>query len=144
MKKLVVLSVIIVFIIATLFYMFFFTDLLYHRGCFQDAKYCPDGSFVGREGLNCKFEKCPDLILCETDKNCPDGMQCFKFPDNEKPYCYNDGNRIKNNCDDSGKCNSYVCPPTCKKPYESCQLIDSEPPEIICVVNPNLARYPNQ
>ena len=27
--------------------------------CTQEAKLCPDGSYVGRTGPNCKFEKCP-------------------------------------------------------------------------------------
>ena len=29
--------------------------------CTQDAKQCPDGSFVGREGKDCKFKECPTL-----------------------------------------------------------------------------------
>lgn len=27
--------------------------------CTMDAKQCPDGSYVGRTGPNCEFEKCP-------------------------------------------------------------------------------------
>lgn len=27
--------------------------------CTQDAKMCPDGSFVGRGGPSCEFRKCP-------------------------------------------------------------------------------------
>jgi len=27
--------------------------------CTQDAKQCPDGSFVGRVGPNCEFAPCP-------------------------------------------------------------------------------------
>lgn len=27
--------------------------------CTQDAKQCPDGSYVGRQGPNCEFKKCP-------------------------------------------------------------------------------------
>jgi hypothetical protein len=27
--------------------------------CTQEAKLCPDGSYVGRTGPNCEFEKCP-------------------------------------------------------------------------------------
>src|SRR3989338_263182 len=27
--------------------------------CTQEAKQCPDGSYVGREGPNCEFAKCP-------------------------------------------------------------------------------------
>jgi len=29
--------------------------------CTQEAKICPDGSYVGRVGPNCEFEKCPDV-----------------------------------------------------------------------------------
>jgi len=28
--------------------------------CTMEAKLCPDGSYVGRTGPNCEFEKCPD------------------------------------------------------------------------------------
>ncbi|MEX1052666.1 MAG: hypothetical protein WEC80_02355 [Patescibacteria group bacterium] len=27
--------------------------------CTQEAKLCPDGSYVGREGPNCEFTQCP-------------------------------------------------------------------------------------
>ncbi len=27
--------------------------------CTQDAKLCPDGSYVGRSGPNCEFSPCP-------------------------------------------------------------------------------------
>ncbi len=30
------------------------------KACAQDAKECPDGSFVSREGPDCEFAKCPD------------------------------------------------------------------------------------
>ena len=29
--------------------------------CTMEAKECPDGSYVGRTGPNCEFEKCPGL-----------------------------------------------------------------------------------
>lgn len=29
--------------------------------CTMDAKQCPDGSYVGRVGPNCEFEKCPEI-----------------------------------------------------------------------------------
>lgn len=31
--------------------------------CTMDAKMCPDGTFVGRTGPMCEFEKCPDSPL---------------------------------------------------------------------------------
>ncbi|MDP3770216.1 MAG: hypothetical protein U1A25_02260 [Candidatus Sungbacteria bacterium] len=33
--------------------------------CTQEAKSCPDGSSVGRTGLNCEFALCPSEALCE-------------------------------------------------------------------------------
>jgi len=29
------------------------------KACTQEAKLCSDGSYVGREGLNCEFTPCP-------------------------------------------------------------------------------------
>ena len=31
--------------------------------CTQDVKLCPDGSYVSRQGPNCEFAKCPDIIM---------------------------------------------------------------------------------
>ena len=44
--------------------------------CTQDAKQCPDGSYVSREGPNCEFAKCPTInppfvIECKKDSDCP-------------------------------------------------------------------------
>lgn len=30
--------------------------------CTMDAKLCPDGSYVGREGPNCEFRACPGEV----------------------------------------------------------------------------------
>lgn len=48
--------------------------------CTQDAKQCPDGSWVGREGPNCEFTPCPTLTdqvtpsvsqtNCSSDSDC--------------------------------------------------------------------------
>jgi len=38
--------------------------------CTQEAKQCPDGSYVGRTGPNCEFAPCPSEALCEGGK-CP-------------------------------------------------------------------------
>lgn len=35
--------------------------------CTQEAKQCPDGSFVGRAGPNCEFTKCPTQITNQTN-----------------------------------------------------------------------------
>ncbi len=34
--------------------------------CTQEAKLCPDGTYVGRTGPNCEFTKCPDEISLQT------------------------------------------------------------------------------
>lgn len=45
--------------------------------CTQEAKQCPDGSYVGRTGPNCEFAKCPEIIdpspvtECKKDSDCP-------------------------------------------------------------------------
>lgn len=42
--------------------------------CTKEAKVCPDGSTVGREGPNCEFAACPDDVVCTDDAmECPDG-----------------------------------------------------------------------
>jgi hypothetical protein len=43
--------------------------------CTKDAKICPDGSAVGREGSDCEFAPCPDEGTACTDDamECPDG-----------------------------------------------------------------------
>ena len=47
------------------------------RVCQQDAMQCPDGSWVGRTGPNCKFAPCPPeppVTVCQQDAMlCPDG-----------------------------------------------------------------------
>ncbi|MEK7658308.1 MAG: peptidoglycan-binding protein [Patescibacteria group bacterium] len=42
--------------------------------CAQDAKQCPDGSYVGRTGPNCEFAQCP-----VNNNNCPT-VNCFWDP----------------------------------------------------------------
>ena len=49
--------------------------------CTQDAKQCPDGSFVGRTGPNCQFTACPTLKpssykQCKSNADCPSRYIC--------------------------------------------------------------------
>src|SRR3990167_1350393 len=37
--------------------------------CTEDAKICPDGSGVGREGPNCEFAACPDTVIPTPNPN---------------------------------------------------------------------------
>lgn len=46
------------------------------RACTQEAKQCPDGSYVSRTGPNCEFAECPSLnplpiTECKKDSDCP-------------------------------------------------------------------------
>lgn len=42
--------------------------------CTFEAKQCPDGSYVGRSGPKCEFAACPTANACPQDaKQCPDG-----------------------------------------------------------------------
>lgn len=46
------------------------------KACTQEAKLCPDGSYVGRSGPNCEFAVCPKTssVVCTQEvKLCPDG-----------------------------------------------------------------------
>lgn len=61
------------------------------KACTMDAKVCPDGSAVGRDGdNNCEFFPCPKvssekpkLIACTMEaKLCPDGSSVGRNPDN--------------------------------------------------------------
>jgi hypothetical protein len=52
--------------------------------CPEDVKICPDGSSVGRTGLNCEFSKCSPTIpkgeqgsICQSDSDCSKGYECI-------------------------------------------------------------------
>ena len=39
------------------------------QGCAQDAKQCPDGSYVGRIPPSCEFQQCPSISTTTTLTN---------------------------------------------------------------------------
>jgi hypothetical protein len=42
--------------------------------CTEDARQCPDGSYVARSGPACEFAPCPGAVACtEEARQCPDG-----------------------------------------------------------------------
>lgn len=44
------------------------------QACSEEAKQCPDGSYVARTGPNCEFAPCPSEVACPSDAmQCPDG-----------------------------------------------------------------------
>lgn len=86
--------------------------------CTQEAKQCPDGSYVGRTDKNCEFAKCPTtnpspVIECTKDSDCPSaqymcqetqgmGIAC---PSND-PSCVPTHTIIKGECKlkEGGRC----------------------------------------
>ncbi|QQR83391.1 hypothetical protein IPJ72_06390 [Candidatus Peregrinibacteria bacterium] len=50
--------------------------------CTMDAKQCPDGSFVGRQGPNCEFAACPDSSENDQEKweSYKDDTLSFHYP----------------------------------------------------------------
>ena len=46
--------------------------------CTQEAKQCPDGSYVMRVGSNCEFTQCPVTSAqnCITNGDCKEGFSC--------------------------------------------------------------------
>jgi len=52
------------------------------RACTEEAKLCPDGSYVGRTGPNCEFAPCPNTTNC----TCPQGY--ILEGDTCNPACY--------------------------------------------------------
>lgn len=42
-------------------------------GCSEEAKQCPDGTYVGRTGPSCAFAPCGTKACTEEAKQCPDG-----------------------------------------------------------------------
>ena len=69
--------------------------------CTQDAKECPDGSFVGRVAPSCEFAACPsasaetdESVFCTQDvKECPDGSFVSRVaPSCEFATCSSPGN----------------------------------------------------
>ncbi len=57
------------------------------RACTQEAKQCPDGSYVGRTGPNCEFTACPATVTqCNTDSDCKlisNGCTCAAIPSSD-------------------------------------------------------------
>lgn len=51
--------------------------------CTQEAKLCPDGSYVGRTGPRCEFAQCPDEANNDLWKLSTDGQAgiSFKYPE---------------------------------------------------------------
>lgn len=98
--------------------------------CTQEAKQCPDGSYVSRTGPNCEFAQCPKT-QCNTDSDCPQ-TTCSAPVGSSAPTCI--APPIK--CID-GKCVSDNTQPpiTIITPKESTTILPSI--RYITVISPN-------
>ena len=66
------------------------TSPIYPKACTQEAKLCPDGSYVGRTGPNCEFTLCPttdptptpkpNSVSYNSDGSCPSGYVNYGIP----------------------------------------------------------------
>lgn len=71
--------------------------------CTDDAKVCPDGSYVSRTGPNCEFAPCPEPQACPAiARMCNDGSTAKPGP-NCTHICPEDGG-----CKKTG-CSSHIC-----------------------------------
>lgn len=77
------------------------------RACTQEAKQCPDGSYVGRTGPNCEFAACPAVAEppsgeCQQDSGCKllySGCGCKAVSSDSSQTSYDDGMVcIRNSC----------------------------------------------
>lgn len=75
-KTFTIIFTVVAFAVGSLFYLLYPTPQKYEPTkeelvvCTMEAKLCPDGSYVGREGPNCEFH-CPAEALCEGGEPCP-------------------------------------------------------------------------
>lgn len=81
-KLFIPIFIIVVFVVGAVLYVYNPSPNEYGNGpeepeqvfCTQDAKLCPDGSYVGRVPPSCGFAACPSEAPCE-DETCqiPEG-----------------------------------------------------------------------
>lgn len=55
--------------------------------CPQDAKLCPDGSSVGRTGLNCEFAACGEVLPTPKEVTCTDAQREVMCTQQYQPVC---------------------------------------------------------
>ena len=99
--------------------------------CTQEAKQCPDGSYVGRTGPHCEFAACPNKVIsldCKSDADCPSSSYTCEaiegtgtvYPNNSQPPVYTItkgqckltvGNKcsVDSDCSSGLLCHSGVC-----------------------------------
>ncbi len=81
-KKITILTVIIVLALGGGIYYFLVKNSQKPIACTQEAKLCPDGSYVSRTGPNCEFSPCPDQTANWKTSVSADTGATFKYPEN--------------------------------------------------------------
>lgn len=83
MKKFLIIGIIVIAAVAATFVWFKFSGPR-PVFCTQEAKLCPDGSYVGRTGPNCEFAECPGEGANASWKTSvsADTGATFKYPEN--------------------------------------------------------------
>jgi hypothetical protein len=89
--------------------------------CTQDAKQCPDGTYVSRTGPNCEFSACPMASTCVTDWQCGVWTNCVN------------GQKIRS-CIDFADCGVSLGKPA---ETQSCVSVNSDSQSSITVTSPN-------
>lgn len=56
--------------------------------CTMEAKLCPDGSYVGRQGPNCEFAACPGEETTSSTDSLPEGWVRKNFPQAQLSLAY--------------------------------------------------------
>ena len=89
--------------------------------CTQEAKQCPDGSYVARTGPNCEFAQCPSTDYYEQlTTQCHADKCCLQLVENMKAKGY----RLAENnvCPASYQKNTILCPPS----YQWCEPVNAD------------------
>lgn len=65
------------------------------KTCTEEAKLCPDGSAVGRIGLNCEFAPCPKInsMLSESEARAIAEKSCIKGGESLSAGIYNENSK---------------------------------------------------
>lgn len=111
-----VIIVIIVIVVGLKIHKFNFTNNDIYLACTEEAKLCPDGSYVGRIGPNCEFSTCPKNILLPKGYTLEAysvekflGTNCTKNSDCETPGEY----KMLSSCPFVSICLRNICTVVC-------------------------------
>jgi len=99
--------------------------------CAQDAKQCPDGNYVGRQGPDCTFSACPNTpppsnLSCKSNADCANGFLCHAN------VCAAPIGRQCNGSDDTSCPADYECVQSCGPPIV--RYPNESPPGYVCQI----------